>query len=145
MSELEQIGAQIGTYKGKIDSNNAEINRLEKSYNSLLQLKNNVEKQRENFYNAKNGKEKALAGVKSVSKNSVVASGYYNGMKKLLSETGNKVTNIIFYLLLEKIKIELNSIKNKISNCEQNIIIAEKNLEKAKKEYNREKEKLSSN
>ena len=143
MATLEQIGAKMGTLQGNIDSNNVEIGRLEKSYNSLLQLKGKVERQREVFYSAKRSKENALTAVGAVSKNSIVAKNYYNGMKKLLSETGNKITNIVFALLLEKIKNELNSIRNKISSCEQNIRNAERSLERAKKDYKKEKERLN--
>ena len=143
MDTLERIGAQMGSLQGSIDSTNAEIRELERSYNSLLNLKGQVSKQRDSFYSAKSSKENALVHVGNMSKNSVVAKNYYKGMKKLLAETGNMITNIIFALLLEKINRELNSIRNRINACEQDIRTAQNRLDRAREEYQKEKDRLN--
>ncbi|MBE6817547.1 MAG: hypothetical protein E7517_00105 [Ruminococcaceae bacterium] len=142
MSSLIELGAKVGTIQGKIDLEKAELLRLEQSYNSLLRLQTDVQRQCSDFSQANKEKEGALNQVKAISSDNTVAKKYYSGMKKLLSGTGNRITGFVFAILLEKIRIELLLIRNRITHCEDSIIHAQKDLDKAKDNYRKEKEKM---
>lgn len=142
MSSLEQIGAQIGLYEGKVDALGTKIKNLEKSYSELLQFQGVVQSSQSEFGSSNNLKMNVLIQLQSLIDYNNIAKQFSDSMKSALYSTGSKILNIAYSFLLSKISAELRRIRNEISNCENSIYSYNRKIQKYKDDYKKEKERL---
>ena len=142
MSSLEQIGAQVGLYEGKVSMLGNKIKDLEKSYSELLEFKGMVQSSQSEFGSSNNTKMNSLNQLQSLSAYNNIAKQFYNSMKSSLYSIGSKILNIAYSFLLTKISAELRRIRNEISNCENTIYNYNQKIQKYKDDYKKEKARL---
>lgn len=141
IQELKQLIAQ---YNDKISYYNGQISTADKAYDSISTFKRSVQSSQESFAGVSSIKSTALEQVNSVSKNNTVAKKYYSGMKRILSGTGARITTTIYQLLLGKIQIEQNALKNKSNDASDKVAYYTQLLSDARSEYNAKVQELQS-
>ncbi|MGN0529262.1 MAG: hypothetical protein ACI4IE_09025 [Eubacterium sp.] len=142
MATLQQIGAQVGLYEGKVCELGNKIKDLEKSYSELLEFKGMVQSSQSEFGSSNNTKMNALNQLQSLSAYNNIAKKFSDAMKGALYGIGSKILNIAYSFLLSKIKAELRKIRNEISNCENTIKNYNQKIQKYKDDYRKEKARL---
>lgn len=112
-AEIGTLYTNISNYRGKISYYNDLIKKADGEYESLVDFKASVQRNQESFSDVNQTKSAALDRVNAVSRNSIVAKRYHDGMKKVLSETGSKITKELYSYLFTKIANEQRSLRNR--------------------------------
>lgn len=142
MASLSSINSKIGYYEGEIEENKIKIKELENDYNQLVSFKAKVESSQYSFADGNRNKIRALEAVSKYTQNNSHANRYYHRTKNGLSRTGDKLLNKGYGRLLDKIKKELNRIKNKVGDLESENKKYAKKINNLKEDYRKEKERL---
>ncbi len=141
MFNLILMKHEIDLLEISITNKQNELQKLEDSYESLLQFKRLVENDFKVFNEAKRGKEEAISQLPYITSKNTVAKNYSDGMNDLLDRKADIISSSIFLKVLDKINRRLNSLTNEIADCESAINKEQSRLDTQKSEYRKEKEK----
>lgn len=118
IAELENRKQQ---YYHQIQTQEAEIKRYEKLYESLIRFKSTVARTQEEYVAANNQKRTTLSDLGSIRPHCLTAKTYETGMSRVLNLTGNQIARVTFETLLVRAQAKTTQYKNSIAACEEKI------------------------
>ena len=121
MIDIDLLRRAQQQYQSKITSTKSKMSQVENDYDSLVKFKRLVQTTQEEFESVNSSKSKILESVAKVKANSVVAKGYYTGLKGILSGIGVQLIPLAFQSMLNNIQKKLTSYKNKVAGYEDDI------------------------
>lgn len=141
-ARIQELNRLISQYRNEIHYYTGQITKIDRSYESVTGFKGVVQQSQDCFSEASKGKSFALEQVGAVARNNTAAKRYYDGMKRVLTGTGAKITSKLYGFLLAKIGSEQSSLRNQSNNYSDKIAYYNRLIDNAQTELAQKTQEL---